>query len=162
MDGKSLVPIFKDPSVSVRKFIYAEQGAARAIKTDTLEYLSIRYTDEQIAMAQSKRSDRGFKTLIGLSGGISRARYFHPDIFSADQLYDLSKDPNSQKNVAEDSSYAGQLKRMKVMLARTIKKLGPRPYGDFVPGKGTSDAEASQKVLDQLSVYHSKEGKKKI
>ena len=50
---------------------------------------------------------------------------------------------------------------MKAILTRTIKELGPRPYGDFVPGEGTSDAEASQKVLDQLAAYHAKEGKKK-
>ena len=99
--------------------------------------------------------------MLGLSSGISRARYFHPDIFSADQLYDLSKDPNSQKNVANDSSYAGQLKKMKAILTRKVKELGPRPYGDFIPGEGTSDAEASQKVLDQLAAYHAKEGKKK-
>ena len=47
------------------------------------------------------------------------------------------------------------------MLTRTVKELGPRPYGDFVPGKGTSDAEASQKVLDQLAAYHANENKKK-
>ncbi len=160
-DGKSLAPMFKDPAVSIRKYIYGEQGAARAIKTEAFEYISIRYTDEQISEAQSKRADRAYKTLLGLSSGISRARYFHPDIFSADQLYDLSKDPNSQKNVADDSSYAGQLKKMKAMLTRTVKELGPRPYGDFVPGKGTSDAEASQKVLDQLAAYHANENKKK-
>jgi len=161
IDGKSLVPMFENPSISVREFIYAEQGAARAIKTDTLEYLSIRYTDEQIAMAQSKRADRAYKTLLGLSSGISRARYFHPDIFSADQLYDLSKDPDSQNNLATDPSYAGQLKKMKNMLTKTVKNLGSRPYGDFVPGEGTNDAEASQKVLDQLAAYHAKESKKK-
>jgi hypothetical protein len=153
--------MFENPSISVREFIYAEQGAARAIKTDTLEYLSIRYTDEQIAMAQSKRADRAYKTLLGLSSGISRARYFHPDIFSADQLYDLSKDPDSQNNLATDPSYAGQLKKMKNMLTKTVKNLGSRPYGDFVQGEGTSDAEASQKVLDQLAAYHAKESKKK-
>ena len=161
IDGKSLVPMFRDPSVSIRKFIYAEQGAARAIKTDTFEYVSIRYTDEQIAAAQSKRADRAFKTLLGLSGGISRAKDFHPGIFSADQLYDLSKDPDSQKNLASISSYAGQLKKMKAMLTKTVKKLGPRPYGEFVPGKGTNDAAASQEILDKLSVYNSAQGKKK-
>lgn len=161
IDGKSLLPMFKDPSVSVRKFIYAEQGPARAIKTDEWDYISIRYTDEQIAAAQSNRSDRVFKTFLGLSGGISRAKDFHPGTFSADQLYNLSKDPDSQKNLAADPSYAGQLTKMKKMLTRTVKKLGPRPYGDFVPGKGTSNAEISQKILDNLSVYHTTENTKR-
>ena len=161
IDGKSLAPMFKDHAVSIRKHIYGEQGAARAIKTEDFEYICIRYTDEQITGALSKRADRAYKTLLGLSSGISRARYFHPDIFSADQLYDLSKDPNSQKNVAYDSVYAEQLKKMKAVLTQTVMELGPRPYGDFVPGEGTSDAEASQKVLDQLAAYHAKESKKK-
>ena len=161
IDGKSLAPMFKDPTVSIRKYIYGEQGATRAIKTEAFEYICIRYTDEQITGALSKRADRAYKTLLGLSSGISRARYFHPDIFSADQLYDLSKDPNSQKNVAHDSGYAEQLEKMKAVLTQTVMELGPRPYGDFVPVEGTSDAEASQKVLDQLAAYHAKEGKKK-
>ena len=50
---------------------------------------------------------------------------------------------------------------MKAILSRTVKELGPRPYGDFAPGEGTSDAEASQKVLDKLAAYHAKEGKRK-
>jgi hypothetical protein len=50
---------------------------------------------------------------------------------------------------------------MKNMLTKTVKNLGSRPYGDFVPGEGTNDAEASQKVLDQLAAYHAKESKKK-
>ena len=161
LDGKSLVPMFKDPAVSIRKYIYAEQGAARAIKTEAFEYISIRYTDEQIVAAQGNRAERAFKTLLGLSGGISRAKDFHPGAFSADQLYDLSKDPDSQKNLADDPSYAGQLKKMKAMLTRTIKKLGPRPYGEFVSGQGTSDAKSSQEILDKLSVYHTTENTKR-
>ena len=43
----------------------------------------------------------------------------------------------------------------------TVKELGPRPYGDFVPGEGPSAPEARQRVLDQLAAYHAKEGKKK-
>ena len=161
IDGKSLLPMFKDPSVSIRKFVYAEQGPGRAIKTKEWEYVSLRYTDEQIAAAKGNRSDRAFKSFLGLSGGISRAKDFHPGTFSADQLYHLAHDPDSQKNLAGDQGYAGQLRKMKSMLTKTVKKLGPRPYGDFVPGKGTSDADTSQKILDKLSVYHTTNGKKK-
>jgi hypothetical protein len=63
--------------------------------------------------------------------------------------------------VAYDLGYAKQLKKMKAVLTQTVMELGPRPYGDFVSGEGTSDAEASQKVLDQLAAYHAKENKKK-
>ena len=44
IDGKSLAAMFKDPAVSIRKYIYGEQGATRAIKTEAFEYISIRYT----------------------------------------------------------------------------------------------------------------------
>jgi len=63
--------------------------------------------------------------------------------------------------LAGDQGYARQLRKMKSMLTNTVKKLGPRPYGDFVPGKGTNDAATSQKILDKLSVFHTTNGKKK-
>ena len=161
MDGVSLVPMFKDPSVSIRQYIYAEQGPARAIKTADWEYISIRYTDEQVAATQGNRADRAYKTFLGLSGGISRAKDFHPGTFSADQLYHLSYDMDSQKNLAEDLGYAGQLKKMKRMLTRTVKDMGPRPYGDFVPGKGTNDKKTSQQVLDKIYAHHASQRQKK-
>ena len=120
--------MFKDPSVSIRQYIYAEQGPTRAIKTADWEYISIRYTDEQVAtIGSGNRADRAFKTLLGLSGGISRAKDFHPGTFSADQLYHLSYDMDSQKNLAEDLGYAGQLKKMKRMLTKTVKNMGLVP-----------------------------------
>ena len=76
----------------------------------------------RLAGRQSKRAERAYKTLLGLSGRISE-QYFHPDIFFADQLYDLSKDPNSRRG--QDSGYAEQLKKMKAMLQND--KAGPAP-----------------------------------
>ena len=90
MDGESLVPMFKDPSVSIRQYIYAEQGPARAIKTADWEYITIRYTDEQVAATQGNRADRAFKTFARLERWNFRAKDFHPGTFSADQLYHLS------------------------------------------------------------------------
>ena len=138
-----------------------EQGPARAIKTADWEYITIRYTDEQVAATQGNRADRAFKTFLGLSGGISRAKDFHPGTFSADQLYHLSYDMDSQKNLAEDLGYAGQLKKMKRMLTKTVKNMGPRPYGDFVPEKGTNDKKTSQQVLDKIYAHHASQRQKK-
>ena len=159
IDGKSLLPMFRDPRVSVREFVYAEQGPGRSIKTKDWEYVSLRFTDEQIASANGKRAERAFKSFLGLSGGISRAKDFHPGTFSADQLYNLVEDPDSQNNLVGERAQAGQLRKMKRRLTAMVRNLGDRPYGDFVPGEGTNDATASQKVLDKLSAYHRATGK---
>ena len=47
------------------------------------------------------------------------------------------------------------------MHSKPAKKLGPRLDGDFIPGKGTNDAVASQKISDKISAYHTTNGKKK-
>jgi hypothetical protein len=47
------------------------------------------------------------------------------------------------------------------IFSKPVKKSGGQLYGNFVSRKGTSHAVASEKILDKLSVYHSKENKKK-
>lgn len=48
-----------------------------------------------------------------------------------------------------------------VFLVDDYDKPETSPYGDFIPGKGTSNAESSQKILDELSVYHTTENTKR-
>ena len=47
------------------------------------------------------------------------------------------------------------------ILSKPVRKSGRQLYGNFVSRKGTSDAVASQKILDKFSVYHATENKKK-
>lgn len=150
MDGVSLLPLFKNPKQAVREFVYGEQGPARSIKTKVWNYISIRYTKEQIESFNAPRGDRFAKRLLGLSGGISRARDDHPGAFDADQLYHLSNDPGELKNLAEDREYRVKLDEMKQRLSTVLASFSNRPYGEFIEGGNAMPASASKPVLRRL------------
>ena len=134
VDGVSLAPLFADPDATVRDHVYGEMGAARSIKTREWNYISLRYTTDQIRSLQSSRRARITRSLLGLRGGISRSAAHHPGAFDADQLYRLDRDPTEQKNLATDVGYADQLKRMQALLTKELQRFSDRPYGEFVPG----------------------------
>ena len=85
-------------------------GPARSIKTKDFNYVALRYTKDQIESIRSKH--RSVKQLMGLSGGVSRARVLR-DAFDTDQLYDLQADPEELSNVAANSDNRKQLREMK-------------------------------------------------
>jgi len=160
MDGLSLLPLFKDPDQVVREYVYGEQGPARSIKTREWSYTSLRYTDEQIEALKGNRGERFAKSLLGLSGGISRSAAVHPGAFDADQLYHLSRDPEEQLNLAGNPEQAKQLIRMQAFLTKTLRTFPHRPYGEFIPGPGTNPAQASEAVLQDLRKHHASGSKK--
>jgi hypothetical protein len=145
-----LLPLFKDPSQSVRDYVYGEQGPARSIKTKDWNYISLRYTTEQIAALNSERRERYAKTLLGLSGGISRAAVEHSGAFDADQLYHLKIDPAEKNNLANNPEQEPQLKTMQTMMTEALKQFPDRPYGEFVPGGNTKPLTESEAVLEIL------------
>jgi arylsulfatase A-like enzyme len=141
LHGVSLLPLFKDPTQTVREFVYGEMGAARSVKTKQWNYISLRYTADQISDFNS-RKNRSLKPLLGLSGGISRSARFHPSAFDLDQLYSLNVDPDEQNNLAEEEANKGQLVAMQTLLRKELQRL-KRPYGEFVVGGNAASREAS-------------------
>ena len=149
-DGVSLATLFSDPRTSVRDYVYGEMGAARSIKTQDWNYIALRYTTEQIESLQTRRSDRVVRSLLGLSGGISRSAAHHPGAFDADQLYQFSQDPDEQVNRAADPEFQQQLQQMRQLLTTELMRFDDRPYGEFVPGGNTASADAAADVLSRL------------
>lgn len=150
IDGLSLTPLFENPQQKIRDYVYGEQGPARSIKTKRWSYISLRYTDEQIAALNGNRGERFSKSLLGLSGGISRAAEEHPGAFDADQLYHFADDPNEQINLARYDEHQRQLASMQALLLRELQRFPQRPYGEFIPGGNTNPAAASLDVLATL------------
>ena len=150
IDGVSLAPLFSDPQTSVRDYVYGEMGAARSIKTLDWNYIALRYTTEQVESLRTRRSDRGVRSLLGLSGGISRAANHHPGAFDADQLYQFRLDPDEQVNRADDPESQQQLQQMRQLLTTELKRFDARPFGEFVPGGNTTSADAAVDVLRRL------------
>ena len=161
MDGISMQTIFQNPENSIRDFVYAEQGPARSIKTRDWSYISIRYTTDQIEQTKGSRAERAFKTLGGLSGGISRAALQHPGAFESDQLYDLNADPNEQVNLANKPGQEMRIQKMQKMLVERLNGFEGRPYGEFLPGGNAVTRSATQAVLDILKTRSGTVEKKK-
>ena len=149
MDGVTIAPLFTNPKIPVRKYVYGEMGAARSIKTKEWSYISLRYTRDQID-AVGSNDRRIMKKLQGLSGGVSRGRE-NPNAFNYDQLYNLAKDPLEQNNLALKTEYKAKLKEMKGLLTAELKRFPGRPYGEFIPGGNASPIGSFDDILDKMA-----------
>ncbi|MEK6233176.1 MAG: sulfatase-like hydrolase/transferase, partial [Planctomycetales bacterium] len=147
IDGVAMAPLFDDPTQPIRQSVYSEMGPARSIKTKDWNYIALRYSKEQI---QAIRSDaRSVKKLMGLSGGVSRART-RRGAFDLDQLYDLRADPDEKSNVAGDPANQSRLREMQRLLKQELAKFPRRPYGEFIPGGNAVPAADQQDLARQL------------
>ncbi|GAB6164412.1 hypothetical protein JCM19992_04120 [Thermostilla marina] len=147
LDGVSLLPLFEHPDQPVRDYVYGEIGSARSIKTKRWNYIALRYTREQIEAIQT--GHRSLKKLIGLSGGVSRAKD-HPHAFDPDQLYDLVDDPEESKNLATNPKYRPVLEEMKRLLKQELEKFPDRPFGEFIPGGNAVGLEDQAGLAEKL------------
>jgi len=150
LDGFSLSPLFKNPNRPIRDYVYGEMGPARSIKTKQWNYIALRYTQEQIEAIRNEH--RSVKRLMGLSGGVSRARMY-PHAFDADQLYDLVNDPSEKKNVATKSEHGERLEEMKRLLKRELSKFPNRPFGEFIPGGNAVGIEGQTDLTPKLRKF---------
>ena len=148
-DGVSLGPLFKSPQKAVRDHVYCEMGAARGVMTKDYGYIALRYTQDQLAAIRAGEK-RTIKSVLGLSGGVSRSWGKHPDAISADQLYDLRKDPEAQDNLAGSPKHRATLRDMRARLTASLKQFPDRPYGEFVPGGSAASAEGTVDVFRRL------------
>jgi arylsulfatase A-like enzyme len=147
LDGVSLAPLFQEPDKPVRDYVYGEMGPSRSIKTKEWSYLALRYTKEQIETVRS--GSRAVKQLLGLSGGVSRAKD-RPDAFSYDQLYHLANDPQEKENLADNPEHREALDKLKEQLAAELSLFPGRPYGEFIPGGNAVPAGSYDDVLARM------------
>jgi len=149
LDGVSLLPLFNEPETPVRTHVYGEMGPARSIKTKQWNYIALRYTREQIETIETEH--RSVKKLLGLSGGVSRAKV-RPHAFDVDQLYSLSGEPERTEflNHANDPAYRKQLRQMKRLLKKELTKFTDRPFGEFIPGSNAVDGQDQRHLAPLL------------
>jgi arylsulfatase A-like enzyme len=160
VDGVSLRALFQEPHKPVRKHVYAEIGAARSIKTKTHSYIALRYTREQIAGVKESHH-RYLKSLTGLSGGVSRSIATHPRAYTGDQLYDLKRDSDAQKNLAGYPRHDRTLRELKQTLTTELKRFPDRPYGEFVSGGNAVPGDGYDEVFETLRKAAADKKKKK-
>jgi len=99
--------------------------------------------------------------MTGLSGGVSRSIATHPRAYTGDQLYDLKRDPDAQKNLAGYPSHARTLKQLKQTLAAELKKFSDRPFGEFVPGGNAVPGDGYDEVFETLRKAAAEKKKKR-
>jgi arylsulfatase A-like enzyme len=122
----------------VRERVLLEFGSSRAVSDGTWKYIAIRHTGEDLAFAEKTNlppghwgAREGEARFKGLAQGWRETNlHFFPAYWERDQLYDLEKDPMEQKNLAGNPEYAGELSRMKKMMADELKNIN-RPFGEF-------------------------------
>ncbi len=155
-DGVSFRPTLGD-NRPVHESLYFEMGYTRAVITGNWKYLALRYPKRAWNMSQEERSrvleefngtqrehsrpilttdpSAPFShiTLIPGGGGAEAASTGKaPAYYDGDQLYDLSRDPAEQKNLAHDPQYAAVLKSMKQRLQHHLKAL-PGGFAELKP-----------------------------
>ena len=160
INGVSLKPLFQAPNKPVRSHVYSEIGAARSIKTKDYSYIALRYTKEQVQGVREENR-RYLRGMTGLSGGVSRSIATHPRAYTGDQLYDLKRDPDAQKNLAGYPNYVRTLKQLKQTLAAELKKFSDRPFGEFVPGGNAVPGDGYDEVFETLRKAAAEKKKKR-
>ncbi len=141
VDGKSIRPLFSDPTAKIHESLYFELGCARAVMTDEYKYTAVRYPQDRINdilnIKEEDLKEKLMKKLIYLTGNIGisiRGINYSPEHLSPDQLYSLSEDPDELNNLAEDHDYQATLNDMKEILTGYLSSFEGRPFGEFIPG----------------------------
>ena len=150
VDGVSMKPLFQAPHIPIRDYVYGEMGPARSIKTKRWNYIALRYTQDQIETIESGHPR--MKQLMGLSGGVSRARGY-PPAFDVNQLYDLRNDPDERRNVASQQRRLSQLDEMKTTLKRELERFDDRPFGEFIPGENAVPGDKQIHLKPVLQMF---------
>ncbi|HWS01757.1 MAG TPA: sulfatase-like hydrolase/transferase, partial [Prolixibacteraceae bacterium] len=106
LDGKSLVPLMKNPKSSVKEFSVSQYPRP----SNKLENARLGWSDGEY-MGYSIRTEK-YRYTIWLKDGYRSYKPFSKDLVVAGELYDYGKDPNETVNVVEDKEYASVAKEM--------------------------------------------------
>ncbi len=157
-DGRSFRPVLEGKMAKIHDTLYFEMGYTRGIRKGMWKYIALRYPEHAAKMTvtqrrqilerfnekQKQHSQRIITTdpsapfshisLIPGGGGAEAASTGkYKGYYDVDQLYDLSQDPEEQKNLADDPRYSKKLLEMKAELAKYLNQL-PGDFADLKRG----------------------------
>jgi len=152
-DGESFLPYLNGEKQDPGRILYFELGYGRGIIKGNWKYMEIRYPAAVANMTMEERKkllddwnanrirkhmeivtedpSAGFSHLTAIPGGghaeaKSTGTKHYPGYYDPDQLYELSKDPREQKNLAKDPEYKQKFEEMQRELRKVL---------DTLPGK---------------------------
>jgi arylsulfatase A-like enzyme len=100
LDGKSLVPIMKNPTAKVKQFAVSQYPRS----TNAVEKARLGYADGHF-MGYSIRNER-YRFTMWLKDDFRSDKAYNKDLIVATELYDYQKDPNETNNVVDDPQYS--------------------------------------------------------
>lgn len=147
-DGQSFLPLLEGAAPDPDRALYFELGYTRGLRVGPWKYIAVRYPTAVAGMNRAARTkvleawnaerrrkhmaivtedpSRPFSHLTPVPGGGDAERYStgsRPGYYDADQLYNLSVDPDEKHNLAENPEYADKLNRMRATLQSFLNEL---------------------------------------
>ncbi len=115
LDGKSLVPIMKNPAASVKEYSVSQYPRSNA----TAENERLGYADAN-AMGYSIKTKQ-YRYTMWMSNGFRSSKPFDSKLIIGTELYDYKKDPLETVNVANEKKYAAVSKQMNAKMMAFLK-----------------------------------------
>ncbi len=115
LDGKSLMPLMKNPAASVKEFSVSQYPRSNV----TAENERLGYADAN-AMGYSIRTKQ-YRYTIWMNNGFRSTQPFNKDWIIGIELYDYKKDPLEKVNVANEKKYATVSKDMNGKMMAFLK-----------------------------------------
>ncbi|MCK5208717.1 MAG: hypothetical protein KAQ79_11870, partial [Cyclobacteriaceae bacterium] len=124
-------------------------GNARAVMTEDLKYIALRYSKEQIQKIKLAEPEQLPKLMAPIQRlGIGTRGAIHPGFWDEDQLYNLNNDPREWNNLAYNPDHQKELAKMKKLLTNEIENIG-RPFGEF---KNTGNASYAGQITEEINL----------
>ncbi len=138
IDGSSLLPLMNGSATKWRESLFLEITYSRAVVTRDWKYMAVRFPksiQEQITAENNHHfNQEGTRFSANNPEAKLVVRYhadtLYPAYFDRDQLYDLSRDPYEQVNLAGKDQYQDKLKEMKQLLKDYVEEF-PHSFGEF-------------------------------
>lgn len=96
-----------------KKYIFSESGYTRSVSDGTFKYIAFRYPERMVKAMKEGELDKAPTQLDAHVAFPVINMTYYPSYWDADQLFDLSKDPYEQENLAGDPAYAENLAGLK-------------------------------------------------
>lgn len=108
LDGKSLVPMMKNPEASVKEIAVSQYP--RDGKLDSIDSKRLGYSNGKV-MGYSIRTER-YRYVLWMGNGYRSTQHYKKDLIVDTELYDYEKDPLETVNFANEKEYASVAKEM--------------------------------------------------
>jgi arylsulfatase len=152
IQGQSFVPILKDPAVTVREVVFAEQNwhvyrnHSRLVRWGDFAYIRNAYPDQMNLCSESDTTyPAGRELWQAYAGGRTTASHWQTFAkpFPEEELYHLERDPDQLENLAADPAHAETLQQARQALAAWTEQTG-----DTVPENPTPSRHGPPQVAD--------------